>query len=530
VGLSDYLHVIYKRRRLILITTVTATLVALVVSLLLPKQYLGEAKVLVSAQNTGVTLVGSSLSGDSNQPGGDLQTQIQLMQQRPLAESVIRSLGLSDTPESLLERVKITADGQASIVTIHVTGGDPSVAAATANGLAAAYLSWSRELQRSSIQAAANQVQQRIADAQKQIASLGLVVPEADPSGSKRQQLSTAKTLYDELARTLQQLQLAEQLVTGSGSVVASAVPDPSPVSPSPVRNTAIGLVLGLMLGIGLAFAAETLDTRVKSSDQASELYGAPVLTGIATEVFNGDEGRRLTVLTQSGSPAAEGYRRLRNSLNFLNFEHKTKAILVTSAMPGEGKSTVAANLAVVMAQAGWNVVLVVCDFRQPTTDEFFDLSGRIGLSEVLAGSADIASVLQQPAEGPERLSVVTSGAMPPNPSELLGSASMQRLLTALGKSHDYVILDSPPVLSVADAAAAARLADGVIMVANLKRSTRDSVVQARDQLEKVGANILGVVVLGVPDSTGGGYGYAMSSSAAEPPSPPTDPRRDPVP
>jgi succinoglycan biosynthesis transport protein ExoP len=518
VELKDYLHVISKRRWLIILVTATATIVAVGVSLILPKQYLGEVNVLVSDRNTGVALVGSPLSGGSDQPERDLQTQVQLMQQRPLATKVIQALKLDDTSETLLKRVKITADGQASIVTIDVTDVDPGRAAKTANALAQAYLEGSRDLQRASIKTAADQVESRMANAQREIAALGLSVPQSDPSGAKQEQLNTAKTLYGQLAQTLQQLRLAEQLVTGAGSVVASAEPDPVPVSPNPVRNGAIGLVLGLVSGVGLAFLAENLDAKVRSANQAGELYGGPVLAEIAAETFEQGEQRRLTVLTHSASPAAEGYRGLRNSLNFINFEHSVKKILVSSAVPGEGKSTVAANLAVVLAEAGWNVVLVVCDFRQPTIDHFFDLTGKIGLSEVLAGAKKYEEALQKPTQGPDRLTVITSGAMPPNPSELLGSASMQRLLTALTESHDYVILDTPPVLAVADAAAVARLADGALMVARLGVSTRDATQKAREQLDKVGANLLGVVVLGVEDSSGGGYGYYASyvSSSGE--------------
>jgi capsular exopolysaccharide synthesis family protein len=183
----------------------------------------------------------------------------------------------------------------------------------------------------------------------------------------------------------------------------------------------------------------------------------------------------------------------------------------VTSAAPGEGKSTVSANLAAGLAMAGAKVVLLNCDFRRPTTDQFFEVNNQLGLSDVLAGRVSLDSALQH--TGDENLRVLTPGKMPPNPSELLGSQKMTELIETIRAGADWIIVDSPPLLAVADAAATARWTDGVLIVTRAGVSTHPAAANARDILDKVGARILGIVVWGLDESRGGrggygGYGY----------------------
>jgi receptor protein-tyrosine kinase/non-specific protein-tyrosine kinase len=266
---------------------------------------------------------------------------------------------------------------------------------------------------------------------------------------------------------------------------------------------------MGLILGVGIAFVVETMDSTIKTTDEAQELYGAPVLCSIPVEKRAKGDVPSLTLVENPGGPAAEAYRMLRNNLGFINFEHDIKVLLISSAMPNEGKSTVAANLAIVLARAGKRVVLLSCDFHQPGAAMLFDLGNTIGLSDVLNGTASVKGVLEQP-KGFENLWVVPPGSMPPNPSELLGSTTMERLITGLRESSDWIILDSAPLLAVADAAAAARWVDGALMVVHSSDSTRDAARQGRDQLERVGTRILGVAMWGreEPSARRGYDGY----------------------
>ena len=273
--------------------------------------------------------------------------------------------------------------------------------------------------------------------------------------------LESAVSLYSNISSRLEDLKIAERLATGTGSLLASGTVDPVPVSPKPVRNAALGLALGLFVGLGVVFLAEQFDTRIASAAEAGTIYGAPVLANIPIEAF-GEAGQRVAILERPGSPTAEAYRVLRNNLDFVNIDNNTKVVLVTSALQSEGKSTAAANLATALGQTGKKVVLVGCDFHKPTTDVFFDLTNSYGLSDVLLGKMDGTSAAQR-IRGSDGLWVLPAGSMPPNPSALLGSQAMGAVLAGLSESFDWVILDAPPVLASADATALVRWVDGVL-------------------------------------------------------------------
>jgi capsular exopolysaccharide synthesis family protein len=581
VGLKDYLHIIRVRKWLIIIAVLVVTATAVVASMLQPNVYRGEATVLVAEQNTGAALAGAAgniLNELSGQSANEMATQVQLMQLRPLAETVIRELSLRTTPDKLMQRVTVTNIGQTDLVTVSVTDSTPQRAAATANALAGAYVDWSRDQMRASITNAADEIDARLTDAQSQILDLGkkmnggnttdlqtqlqdavsqqqrlvgtlvqlnidaqnetssaqLASTNADISSTEQQladvkakilslgsqlasassknnnteslaELQIATGLYSNLAQTYETLEVSQQLETGSGSVVAKAAIDPVPVSPKPVRNGALGLAVGLVFGLGMALLFEYLDNTIKSTAEVEKLYGAPVLGNIPREQFEKGQLRRLTIVERPGSYAAETYRGLRNSIGYINFEHNVKTVLVTSAAPDEGKSTVSANLAASLAMAGSKVVLLNCDFRRPTTHQFFAVDPLMGLSDVLADRVPLEAALQHTDD--ENLVVLASGRVPPNPSELLGSQKMVTLIETLKADYDWIIVDSPPLLAVADTAASARWVDGVLVVTRAGVSTHPAAVSARDMLDKVGARILGVVVWGLDESGGGHYG-----------------------
>jgi succinoglycan biosynthesis transport protein ExoP len=507
VELRDYLNVIRARKWIIIQAVVIVTLTALVVSLLQLPTYQGEAKLLITDKDVGAALFGSAVSELAGSPERGLQTQVQLMQLRPLAETAIRKLNLRTTPEALLERIAVSAVGQTNVITLTATDGDPKMAAEIANAMADAYVQWSKDAKRESIKAAADEVQSRLDDARTEILALGKKIRDSGKSDELAAELQIATGLYTTLADKLETLRVNEQLEVGSGRVVSTAVVNTEPVAPKPTRNTALGLAVGLVFGLGMAFLLEYLDNTIKSTEEAEKAYGAPILGYVPVEKFEKDEKRRLTIVQKPGSPAAEAYRVLRNNLDFVNFEQDIKTLLVTSSAPGEGKSTVAANLAAALTQAGAKVVLVNCDFRRPVTDQFFPVNNTIGLSDVLLGRNSLKAALQKP--GDQELLVLASGKMPPNPSELLGSVKMADLIKSLGEWADWIIVDSPPLLAVADASASARWADGVLMVTRGGVSTRQAAKTGREMLEKVGARMVGVVVWGLEEGpAGGGYGY----------------------
>lgn len=506
--LRDVLNVVRARKWVIIQAVVVVTLAALAFSFLQAPSYEGHAKVLITGQDTGSAILGTAISELSSQPERGLQTQVQLMQLRPLAENVIRTLGLKTEPDELLKQIEVSAIGQTNIVDVKVTAGDPRLASQIANAMADEFVAWSKQYKRESIKTAADEVDQRLQQTKQEVLELGRKISAQGKSDDLTAELAIATGTYTTLAGKLEELRIQEQLETGSGRVVSPAVVTEEPVAPSPMRNGALGLAVGLVFGLGMAFLYEYLDNTIKSTEEAEELFGAPVLGLIPAEKFEKDEKRRLTLVTHPGTAAAEAYRVLRNSLDFINFEHNIKTLLITSAAPAEGKSTVASNLAAGLAQAGKKVVLVSCDFRRPTTQQFFQVNTMIGLSDVLTGANSLKSALQRSSELANLL-VLVSGKLPPNPSELLGSEKMRALLKELEEWADWVIVDSPPLLAVADAAAVARWSDGVLMVTKGGESTRDAAKKATEMLGQVGARVIGSVVWGLEESAGGrGYGY----------------------
>jgi capsular exopolysaccharide synthesis family protein len=511
VQLRDYLRVIRTRKWVIIVATVVTVVAALAVSLVQPHVYEAESSLLISESGSSATaMIDAALSGFSTQPERALQTQVRMFRMRPAFERTVRRLDLRMHPDELAEKVEITPEGQTNVITVTVRDGDPKRAALIADALAEEYALWVRDFSRSRIRAAATQVEEQLAEVRDELVELGV---EAGRSPSERDRVALQITGQDYagLSEQLRQLRIREEMEVGPVQVVNSAVVPEAPVSPTPARNAALALMLGAVLGLSGAFVLEALDTTVKTSEEAGELTGAPVL-GIVPHRKD-DEEAGIVLNQNVSTPVAEAFRSVRNSLDFINFEHRIKTLLVTSAAPSEGKSTVAANLAVGLARAGHRVVLVSVDFHRPKSAIYLGASEALGLSHVLTDQYALDVVMQD--VGNDGLRVLAAGKVPPNPSELLGSSRMGALIEQLEAQADWVILDAPPVLAVADTTAVAKWADGTIMVVRAGKTTREAVERSVEMLGSVGARVIGAILFGVTGSGPGTVSYAYSSYAS---------------
>ncbi len=315
-----------------------------------------------------------------------------------------------------------------------------------------------------------------------------------------------ANTLSDEFVGRVRELETPENSTRADSRVVVeqrASIPS-SPVVPKRARNIAVGLVLGLVLGVGFALIRDLLDNTVKDRTTLEQIANV----GLVGTVPLDKERRRHAAIAfeNDNSVIAEAFRKLRTNLQFLSVDNPPRVIVITSSMPHEGKSTTAINIALALAEAEHNVVLVDGDMRRPTLSKYLDLMSKVGFSTVLSGAVSIDDSLQKTRF--PGLSVLTSGAVPPNPSELLGSQSARKVLAELRSRFDYVIIDSTPLLAVTDAAILAAGADGVLIMARFGQTKREQLAHAVGSLESVGAPLLGAVFTMVPTRGTGSYSY----------------------
>jgi capsular exopolysaccharide synthesis family protein len=314
-----------------------------------------------------------------------------------------------------------------------------------------------------------------------------------DISGTAKTPLA-AQSLADAAARALGE-EIAE-LQADSESKITSRVLDfaelpESPTSPNKPLDITVGVLLGIVAGLAAAALLEAVDRTVKTTSQADHLLGAPMLSAIPRR-----RGGMLVVRRDSDTTEAEPYRTLRTAVRFVAPDRPIRTLLVTSASPGDGKTTTAANLAVAIALSGERVVVVDADLRRARLASAFGLDSSVGLTSLVLGTATITTAAQT---WDKDLKVLPSGPLPPNPSEIVGSQLFNQVLKSLADIADIVVIDAPPVLPVTDAVAIAAQVDGVLLVARYGKTLRSAASETRRKLAGVGANVVGYVLHAVP-------------------------------
>jgi capsular exopolysaccharide synthesis family protein len=492
---------------LVIACVVLASGAAYLLSSALPKVY--DAKVTL--------IVGQSLQSvnpDYNQLLASQrlsQTFAELVTTGPLLTKVIAKEGLDATPDELRQSVRADAPRDSTLLTISVTDPDPVRVASIANTLATELIAASTAISKSDSQqvgdqdltAAHAQIEETQAEVQRLV---GLSFRSVD----QENQLQLLQGRLVSLRQTYASL-LGFSSTSGSKllTVVDPAAPPLNPSGPRVLLNTLLAAFLGLLLAVGVAFLIEFLDDTLKSPEDIEAVTGLPTLGTIIR--MKGDQGRsqiyRLASILYPRSPAAEAYRTLRTNIGFASLDKPARTILITSAIPGEGKTTTAANLAAVLAQTGHFTLLVDCDLRKPGVHKIFDLPNVRGLTDLLRSTdipiREVAQTTEQ-----EHLAVITTGPLPPNAAELLGSSRMRAVLERLTEAAAFVIIDSPPLQAVTDAAILSSLVDGTVLVVDAGHTRRGAVRNGREALAKVGARVLGVTLNRMSESMSGDYYY----------------------
>ncbi|MBM3124031.1 MAG: polysaccharide biosynthesis tyrosine autokinase [Chloroflexi bacterium] len=339
---------------------------------------------------------------------------------------------------------------------------------------------------------------------------LGKPVSNSGDTTDRLSQLQTTLQLYQEiffnLLNNLEAIRLARLQNTPNVVQIESATVPSNPIRPRPLMNIGLGAALGLMLAGGIAFLIEYIDDTIRTPEDIDRILKLPVI-GYIGDMSDGQGGiDELHVIHRPRSPISEAFRSMRTNLEFTNVDRNLKKILVTSSGPGEGKTTISINLAAIIAQGGRRVLLMDADMRRPRIHTIFGLTNRVGLSVLFRGNSTLRSVMR-PVEGVEGVFVITSGNIPPNPTELLASGRMDQILHEASREVDLVIIDSPPSL-VAPFQVLAAKADGVLLVIQPGHTRADSAVATLEQLQRVNARTLGVVLNKIPRSSYyyGGY------------------------
>ncbi len=435
------------------------------------------------------------------------RTYANLLTSWPVLEETAKRLGIES--KGLEKVVTVTPVRDTQLLEINVEGSNPQLIAEITNILPQVFIERNRELQLGRVSESRANLEREItateADLQRTQAALDAT---ADDTQRTRLETSLAqyRSTYSSLVASFQQGKLAEAQAINNIVVAEPAKVPRLPIRPNTRTNALLAAVVGALLAMGAAFMVEYLDDTLKTPDDVERVSGLSTLGAIARLKDTGGT-RQLVAWLQSRAPESEAYRTLRTNIQFSSVDKPVRTLLVTSSGPGEGKSTTAANLAVVMAQTGQRVVLVDTDLRRPVLHKVFGVPNNTGLTAAMLAGDDLAmQTLLQPT-GVENLSVLTSGPVPPNPSELLGSHRMASLIGNLAAAADLVVFDSPPVLAVTDAAVLGRQLDGVLLVVDAGKTREQALANATTELQQTGANVLGIALNRI-DSRRGGYYY----------------------
>ncbi len=491
--LRRYLALAWRWAWLLVLAAVLSAAAAYLVSKRMTPVYQATTTLLISQPtNSQTTDYNSILTSERL-----ASTYAEMITQRPVLEAVIQKLHLPFDAVELGRAVTVQPVNNTQLIEIQVEDTGPARAAQTANALYAIFSEQNQALQSSrfasskeSLSAQLAQMDQQVQDTSARIAALG----DSPAAQSERDQLETTlaqyRQTYASLLQSFEQVRVAEAQSTSNVVQVEPAVPDDTPVRPRTLVNTALAGIVGLMLAVGVVFLIEALDDSLHP-DQVTKQLGLPVLGVIASH--SAEEGKPV-VAAQPRAPVSEAFRSLRTNIQFASVDRELRTLLITSPSPAEGKSTVVANLAAALAQSGRKVAVVEADLRRPVVHKNLGLSNRQGLTGLFVQSPiNLNGSLQE--TGIENLQALTSGSLPPNPAELLGSEKMVQILSEVGALVDTILLDTPPVLAVTDATVLASRVDGVLLVVKPGVTKLAAARLAVEQLQQVGARVMGVVL-----------------------------------
>jgi capsular exopolysaccharide synthesis family protein len=525
LDLRSYLDVLVRRWRVIAVVTLVCVVLAVLLSLKQDKQYEASADLLMSS-NSGssqVTDTAAAAYRDSINAARQLVNQVQQFESGTTRQKVAEAYDGPLDPDD----VKASSDATSDVVKVSLTATDPEEAASLVNTYIDVFIKLQRQQRIDDLLSAGNEIQAQIDDLTKRIDSIrqpltdvenqlagnptnaSLVARRADLQSQLDSQLTPLQAQRSSYQQTLENLRLSANITETTGPRLLTKADVPTdPVAPKPVQNTAIAIVVGLLLGVVVAFLRDTLDERILGMNDLDRAAPDVPPLAVVPETRMPDDPSYLPVRDDPRAPIAEAFRSLRTSVKFAGLDEPLRVIQVTSALPSEGKTTVVANLAESLAQGGDRVAVVCCDLRRPRLHKAFRRPLSPGLTDVILGQATLESAL---APINDRLYILPAGTAPPNPSELLSSARAAAVIHALASEFDVVLIDCTPTLPVTDALVVSRFVDATLLVVDIRTTKRRALHETVARFERVRSPLRGLVLNGV-GPTGAyqyGYGYA---------------------
>jgi succinoglycan biosynthesis transport protein ExoP len=512
-SLADYLAILRQRWWMVAIPLVIAPVGAYIVAKTERSVYEASSTVYINRTPATATATGIYDQSAATDPVRFFQTQADLARQPELLDQAAKVAG-GTTGGDLAGSSSVSPSANADLLIFSVTSSDPAAAVLLANTYAQEFTKFQPEQNRSSLNTALTQVRSRMATL-------------------RANGVSQRSPVYADLLSRESQIATALVLQAGTAPRVVQPAGGASQIRPRPKRSALLGLALGAILGIGLAFLRDALDKKTRSDDEIHEILRLPLLGRLAPPASSLRQGDQLVMLEDPNSPQAEQIRKLRTNLEFVNLEREHRTIMITSSVEQEGKSTTAANLAVALVRSGRRVALIDLDLRRPYLHRFFRVASFPGVTEVVAGHADLSEALKpisipdyDGVAAPSRssqngaaqtkplLGLLPAGTLPPNPGELIGSQAVSRLIEQLKADWDLVLIDAPPMSVVGDALTLSARVDAVIVMTRLGTVDAEMLRELDRLLETSPAETLGFVVSGAKVGPTYGYGYGYGPAA----------------
>jgi non-specific protein-tyrosine kinase len=447
-------------------------------------------------------------------------TYAEIVRSRPMRENALEALGYDITDQEAFREQRIAFDltvqplRDTQLIEIMVESPNRSFTRDYANALGQVFMASNEARQAERFQATQQEILDQMSEASAELTELQAELSETEDTvqqGRLELRIAQLENVLARYSTAYQQVSLSKLESTDLISVVEPAELPLYPVRPRTLMNTVLASIIGTMIAIGMVFLLEYLDTTVKSPDEISALTASPVLGQIWLEKgISGTNGQGAKIVQQKPlSLTSEAFRLLRANLQFASVDRPVQVLLISSSGPTEGKSTITLNLGLALALTGQQVIIIDADMRKPRQHHYADIDREPGLSDALVDDEIDAGAYLKPLPENPSVQIMPAGQIPPNPAELLGSQRMGDLLKACARMADIVIVDSPPLLAAADAAVLSTHTDGVLLVIEPGGTDRKAVVQAKEQLERTGARLLGTVLNKVPTQGKGSYYYS---------------------